>query len=417
MLNKSFNYTPPAALTGSMRDYRHPRGSDLQDRVEGFAKWRSLRRQHGLCNDAGGASEGFDFAGSDHLGLSAHPAIIAVAQLAIERFGVHGAAHTGPLEKAIADFTASEDAVLFPNGWSAAFGAIKGLVRSTDHVIMDAGAHAGLHEGAAASTRNIYLFRHNRLEECRDWLEKIRARDAENGVLVVTESLFSTELDSPDLAALQTLCQEFGATLLVDASRDLGLQGEDGRGEIAQQGMLGKIDLIAGSLSFAFGADGGFVACRATVAEYLRGFSSACAAPPLSPGRLAAALKAFEIAESSEGQSLRARLAANVQTLRQGLAEAGLELQGDPAPVVSVALGSEALARLVGRQLGKAGLKAETMEFPAAPKGHARLRLHVSASHAEARMAPAVEAIRTAVANARAEAEWLQAQREKLRAG
>jgi len=175
------------------------------------------------------------------------------------------------LERKIADFLGVEEAILFPTGWAAGYGVIKGLVRSTDHIVMDALAHTCLQEGAAAATKNIYLFRHNMVDECRKWLEKIRAKDVENGIMVVTEGLFSMDSDTPDLAALQALCNEFNATLMVDVAHDLGNLGKDGKGFIGDQGMLGKIDLVMGSFSKTFGSNGGFVACRnREVKEYLR---------------------------------------------------------------------------------------------------------------------------------------------------
>ena len=212
MLKPSFNYTPPAALTGSMRDYRYPKGADLQERVEGFFKWQNLRRQNGLWpfsrsteespstvtsarDDSGGKIRGVNFASQDYLSMSSHPTIKQVAHDVIAEFGVHSAgsaalvgntSHSVLLEQKIADFLDMPEAILFPTGWAAGFGVIKGLVRSTDHVVMDALAHTCLQEGAAAATKNIYLFRHNRVDECRKWLEKIRAKDAENGILVVT---------------------------------------------------------------------------------------------------------------------------------------------------------------------------------------------------------------------------------------
>jgi glycine C-acetyltransferase len=272
-------------------------------------------------------------------------------------------------------------------------------------------------EGAAAATRNLYLFRHNRVEECRAWLEKIRAEDAENGVMVVTESLSATDSDSPDLAALQALCGEFDATLLVDATHDLGALGATGRGAIGDQGMLGKLDLVTGSFARTFGASGGFVACRRReVKEYLRVFSAPCAHSTAPfPAQVATIAKALEIVGVADGQALRDRLMANITGLRRQLADAGFEVHGGPSAFVCVKMGPEALARLVSRQLQAAGLVAELVEFPAAPKDQARIRLQVAAGHTEADIAQAVAVLTAAHAAGREEAEWLEGERDKLR--
>jgi glycine C-acetyltransferase len=443
MLKKNFNYTPPAALTGSMRDYRYPRGADLQERIEGFYKWQNLRRQHGLWpfsrstderpstvtaarDDAGGRFRGVNFASQDYLSMSSHPAIKQVAQEVIEEFGVHSAgsaallgntSHSVVLERKIADFLGVEEAILFPTGWAAGYGVIKGLVRSTDHIVMDALAHTCLQEGAAAATKNIYLFRHNMVDECRKWLEKIRAKDVENGIMVVTEGLFSMDSDTPDLAALQALCNEFNATLMVDVAHDLGNLGKDGKGFIGDQGMLGKIDLVMGSFSKTFGSNGGFVACRnREVKEYLRFYSPPCTfSNALSPMQAATVMKAFEIIESAEGQKLRDKLMTNIVSLRRQLVEAGFEVYGDPSAIVCVKVGFEGLARLVSRRLPSAGLIANLVEFPAVPKGQARFRMQVMANHTAENIRDAVGALKGAFAAGSEEFEWLESERDKLR--
>ncbi len=444
MPNAFNSYTPPAALTGSMRDYRFPRGADLQDRVEGFFKWQNLRRQHGLwpfsrstedgpstvCaarDDSGARMQGVNFASQDYLSMSSHPAIKQVAKEVIEEFGVHSAgsaalvgntSHSVLLERRIAEFLGMDEAILFPTGWAAGYGVIKGLVRSTDHIVMDALAHTCLQEGAAAATRNIYLFRHNQVAECRKWLEKIRAKDKENGIMVVTEGLFSMDSDTPDIPALQALCDEFDATLMVDVAHDLGNLGKDGKGFIGDQGMLGKVDLVMGSFSKTFGSNGGFVGCRnREVKEYLRFFSPPCTfSNALSPMQAATVLKAFEIIESAEGQVLRDKLMSNILSLRRQLVDAGFEVYGDPSAIVCVKMGSEGLARLVSRRLPQEGLIANLVEFPAVPKGQARFRMQVMANHTPQNIADAVARLRAAYQAGLAEFEWMNEAPEELKA-
>jgi glycine C-acetyltransferase len=422
---------PPAALTGSMRDFRVPGGPDILGRTEGFFKWQNLRRQNGLwpfsratedgpntiCSaqdDGGNKMRGVNFASQDYLSLSSHPLIKSIAIETIERCGVHSAgsaalvgntSHSVALERKIAGFLQMQEVVLYPTGWAAGFGVVKGLVRSADHVVMDILSHSCLQEGAHASTSNVHLFRHLDNEYCRDVLAKIRAKDTANGILVVTEALFSMDSDTPDLVALQELCREFNATLVVDVAHDLGCLGEDGRGHISIQSMLGKIDIVMGSFSKTFASNGGFVACKSrAVKEYLRFYSApATFSNALSPVQAATILKAFEIVDSLEGRLQRLALMANVQTLRQQLLEAGLDYYGDPSAIVCVKMGTEGLARLVSKQLPELGLIANLVEFPAVPKGAARIRLQVMANHSEKNIAAAVQILKNAKAQAELE--------------
>jgi glycine C-acetyltransferase len=408
----------PETLRGSLREYKVVEGANLLSRVNGFFKWQDARRRAGfwpygrstetgpeavcaVADDAGKRSEGVNFGSQDYLGLSGHPAIREAAHAAIDRYGVHSAGsaafmgntgHSIALEKKISEFLGMERVVLYPTGYAAGAGAIKGLVRSTDYVVMDSLAHACLQDGAAAATKNAYLFRHLETESARRWLSQIRAKDKENGILVVTEGLFSMDSDTPDIMALQELCHEFNATLMVDVAHDLGCLGEDGRGQIGMQKMLGKVDIVMGSFSKTFASNGGFVACPSrSVQQYLRYFSTpGTFSNALSPVQAAVALKAFEIVDSAEGRALRQSLMANILALRSGLRAAGFEVYGDPSAIVSVKMGTEAVARLVGRQLTGLGLVANMVEYPAVPKGAARFRLQVMANHTAGQIEAAI---------------------------
>ena len=424
MSNASIGYVPDEALKGSMRDFRVPGGANLLDRTESFYRWQNLRRESGvwpfsratedgpgtICqaqDDRGIKMRGVNFASQDYLSMSAHPAIKATAIEVIERCGVHSAgspalvgntSYSVALERKIADFLQMDEVVLFPTGWAAGFGVIKGLVRSADHVVMDMLSHACLQEGANAATQNVYQFRHLDNDYCRRLLAKIRAKDTENGILVVTEGLFSMDSDTPDLAGLQELCHEYNATLVVDVAHDLGCLGEDGRGHIGLQSMLGKIDIVMGSFSKTFASNGGFVACRSrAVKEYLRFYSSpATFSNALSPMQAATVLKAFELIETEDGKARREAMMSNVLKLRRTLAEAGLDYYGEPSAIVCVKMGTEGLARLVGRRLPAMGLLANLVEFPAVPKGAARFRMQVMANHTDDNIRDAVAILKVA---------------------
>ena len=407
-----------------MRDFRIIDGDNIISRVEKFYDWQDSRRSSGLwpfsrateggagavCSardDRGIVMRGVNFASQDYLSLSSHPSIIQTAKRTIDEAGVHSAgspalvgntSHSVALELKIGEFLNMQEVTLFPTGWAAGYGVIKGLVRSADHIVMDNLAHACLQEGAAAATKNIHRFRHLDLEQCRHWLHSIRSQDTKNAIMVLTEGLFSMDSDTPGIGAMQDLCHEYNATLVVDVAHDLGSLGPNGRGHIGAQNMLGKVDLVMGSFSKTFGSNGGFVASKTrAIKEYLKFYS-----PPqtfsnaLSPVQAAVVLKAFEIVDSAEGESLRGALMRNVMHLRQGLESVGFEVYGAPSPIVAVKMGSEGLARLVSRQIAETGLLANLVEFPAVAKGAARFRLQVMAGHSAQNVDDAVHILRQA---------------------
>ncbi len=400
---------PEAALIGSLRDFRAPAGPDLIGRVGAFYAWQDLRREHELwpyarststapqarCearSDNGGTFSGINFASQDYLSLSSHPAVKAAAIEAIDEYGVHSAgsaalfgntANSVRLETELSDFLGGRQVVLYPTGWAAGYGSIQGFVRASDHVVMDILAHSCLQEGAKAATQNIHYHGHLNLDALTRKLQRIRAEDRENGIMVVTESLFSMHSDTPDLGALRALCDTYGATLLVDCAHDLGSIGEDGLGHLGLQNMLERADIIIGSFSKTFASNGGFIAVRdRATAEYLRYYSATHTfSNALSPVQAATVLKALEIVRSDEGRQLRRQLMDNILLLRSEMVAAGLEVLGDPSPIVPVSLGLEGVGRFASRNLMALGGIANLVEYPAVPQGAARFRFQVMASH------------------------------------
>lgn len=416
---------PPEALVGSLRDYRIIEGPDLLGRTEKFFDWQNLRRRHDLwpysrstatapkssCSafdDTGKDVEGVNFASQDYLSLASHPEIKEAAIQAITDFGVHSAGSAAllgntsfslKLEAELSDFLGRDHTVLYPTGWSAGFGVIQGLVRPDDHVVMDVLAHSCMQQGAAAATKNVHLHGHLNLDGVRRKLKRIRDKDAKNGILVVTESLFSMDSDTPKLRELQELCREFGAILLVDAAHDLGCIGEDGRGQLGLQNVLDDVDIIVGSFSKTFASNGGFVTAGSrAVKEYLKYYSAPQTfSNALSPMQAAVVLKAFEIVRSDEGRQLRRELMDNSLYLRQQLKDCRFEVIGDPSAIVPVLIGAEGHARMAAQELAKRGAIANLVEYPAVARNGARFRLQVMAKHRREEIDHLVARMREAV--------------------
>jgi glycine C-acetyltransferase len=414
---------PAHALEGSMKDFRVQKGPRLLGRCDSFFDWQDARRQSGtwpfsrstetgpgescaIRDDRGILAVGVNFASQDYLSLSSHPSVAAAAKSSIDEMGVHSAGSSAlvgntstsiELERRLADFVRMEEAVLYPTGWAAGFGGIKGLVRSHDYVVIDELAHACLQVGAHAATHHVVPFRHLSVDDARRKLARVRDAAPEAGIMVVTEGLFSMDSDTPDIGAMQTLAREYGATLMVDVAHDLGNLGPGGTGHIGAQGMLGEVDLVMGSFSKTFASNGGFIATNSrAVKEYLRFYSPSCTfSNALSPAQVAAVTAALDIVQSEEGEALRRKLMENVLALREEVRSLGMEVYGDPSAIVAVRSGDEALARLTARELPGLGLLANLVEFPAVAKGHARFRLQVMAGHSLQEVASAAAILRS----------------------
>ncbi|MEM9332530.1 MAG: aminotransferase class I/II-fold pyridoxal phosphate-dependent enzyme [Pseudomonadota bacterium] len=419
---------PVEALEGSLRDYISPKEKNLLDRAEGFFNWQDVRRQNDLwpyarstatapkthCSaktDSGIEISGVNFASQDYLSLSSHPKIKAAAMEAIEEYGVHSAGSAAllgntrqslKLETRISQFIEGREIVLYPTGWSAGFAAIQGFVRPEDHVVMDVLAHSCLQEGARASTSNIHYHGHLNVTGLERRLQRIRKNDNTNGIIVVTESLFSMHSDTPDIAAMKDLCEKYDATLLVDCAHDFGCIGEDGMGHLGLQNMVDGADIIIGSFSKTFASNGGFIAVKTKAqAEYLKYFSATQTfSNALSPVQAAAVNAAFDIVQSDEGRERRKKLMDNILYLRESVTKAGLEALGDPSPIVPVRVGAEGVARIASQKLNEKGAIANLVEYPAVPQGGARFRVQVMADHCKEDIDELVSSMRAAMQEA-----------------
>jgi len=409
------------ALDGSFADFVRLSGKSLELRTQRYHAWRKSRIEQGVwpfstqlqstagpeatvIDAAGTERTGLNFASYDYLGLSTHSDVRAAAIEAIHKYGTQIAGApilqgNSPLsvrlQEAVAEMLGLPHVVLFPTGWAAGFGVITALIRAKDHVVLDQYAHNCCVQGAMAATHNVHRVRHLSTDAFVRQLRRIRATDTENAILVVTEGIFSMNGDSPDLAALQSACREYDATLLVDVAHDLGSVGPGGTGIVGLQGLLGKVDLVIGSFSKAFAANGGFASTSSeAIGEYLRaGAPSRTFSNAISPHQCAAALKAVEIVRSAEGDRLRERVSQVGQVLRETLARSGVACLGKPGPLVPVLLGREAVGRITAALCFDSGVFANLIEYPAVSVGACRLRMQVMGTHTCAQAQRAAEVI------------------------
>jgi 8-amino-7-oxononanoate synthase len=344
---------------------------------------------------------------NNYLGLTGDPRVKAAARDALERYGT---GLTGSrflngtiplhveLEREIAEWMGTEDALVFTTGYAANLGTIGTILEPGDTVICDSGDHASILDGCRLSGARLRPYRHNRMDKLERMLE--RAAGDGGGVLVVVDGVFSMEGDICDLPSVVELCERHGARLMVDEAHAAGALGARGAGTCELFGLEDRVDLRMGTFSKSLASCGGFVAGPADVIEFLR-FSSRAFMFTASavPAAVGAALEALRICRA-EGRELFARLLDNAAYLHRGLADLGLRVveptrlpDGGEAltPIVPVVVGEDWQAALLWKALFDAGVYTNVALHPAVPPGGALLRTSLMATHEREHLDRALE--------------------------
>ncbi len=345
---------------------------------------------------------------NNYLGLTGDQRVKDAARDALETYGT---ALTGSrllngtiplhleLEREIAEWTGTEEAIVFTTGYQANVGALSTLLGPEDTVICDSGDHASILDGVAMSRARVRPFRHGRLDKLESMLE--RSASDGGGVLVVVDGVFSMEGDICDLPPVVELCERHGARLMVDEAHGAGVLGARGAGACELFGVEDRVDLRMGTFSKSLASCGGFIAGPAEVIDFMRiqarSFLFTAAAVPAAVG---AALAAVRIVRSAEGPALLERLLDNARYLNRGLAALGFEVveptalaDGSDAvtPIVPVRVGDDWRAVLMWKALYDAGVYTNVAIYPAVPPGGALLRTSVMATHEREHLDRALE--------------------------
>jgi 8-amino-7-oxononanoate synthase len=344
---------------------------------------------------------------NNYLGLTGDPRVKAAAAQALERYGT---ALTGSrllngtiplhteLEREIAEWMGTDDAIVFTTGYQANLGTIGTILEPGDTVICDSGDHASILDGCRLSGARLRPFRHNRMDKLEQMLE--RASSDGGGVLVVVDGVFSMEGDIAPLDDIVELCGRFGARLLVDEAHGVGVLGARGTGACELFGLEGRVDLRMGTFSKSLASCGGFIAGPADVVEFLRiaarAFLFTASAVPAAIG---AALEAVRICRR-EGGPLFERVLDNAAYLHRGLTDLGLRVVEPTAlpdgrevitPVVPVVVGEDWQTVLLWKALFDAGVYTNVALHPAVPPGGALLRTSLMATHEREHLDRALE--------------------------
>jgi 8-amino-7-oxononanoate synthase len=346
--------------------------------------------------------------GNNYLGLTGDERVMAAARDALERYGtgVTGSRFMNgtmtlhlELERELADWMETEDALVYSAGYLANVGCIATLLGPEDTVICDAGDHASILDAVSMARARIRPFRHNRLDKLETMLT--RAESDGGGVLVVVDGVFSMEGDLAPLPEIVRLCREHGARLMVDEAHGVGVLGERGTGASELFGVESEVDLRMGTFSKSLASCGGFIAGPADVIDFLRvqsrAFMFTASAVPAATG---AALGALRVIRSEAGPELFARVLDNARYLHEGLARLGYAVEeacrlpdGTEVitPIVPVLVGDDWRAVMLWKALYDAGVYVNVALYPAVQRGGALLRTSVSASHERAHLDRALE--------------------------
>ena len=335
---------------------------------------------------------------NNYLGLADHPALIAAAKEALDTHGFGMASvrficgtqdiHK-ELEAALTKFLRTEETLLYPSCFDANGGLFETLLSEKDAVISDELNHASIIDGIRLCKAQRFRYKHT---DMADLEAQLRAAQDARFRLIATDGCFSMDGTIANLAAICDLAEKYNALTMIDDAHATGFLGETGRGTHEYRGVMGKIDIITGTLGKALGgASGGFTSGRKEIVDLLRQRSrpylfSNSIAPPV----VAASLKALELLSAST--ELRDKLEENTKYFRAALTERGLTIKPGVHPIVPIMIGDAAKSQKFAARMLEKGVYVIGFFYPVVPHGTARVRTQVSAAHSREDLEFAVNA-------------------------
>jgi len=341
-----------------------------------------------------------NLASNNYLGLTTHPKLVEAALEATRKYGVgSGAVRTISgtmslhmrLEERIAAFKHVEACVVFQSGFAANAGTVSAILTPQDHIVSDELNHASIIDGCRFSKAAIHVFPHKDVAAAERILADLES--APGRKLLITDGVFSMDGDIAPLPGLVEAAARHGAIMMIDDAHSSGVLGRDGRGTVDRFNLHGRVDIQVGTLSKAIGVLGGYVCGSRDLIEFLyhraRPFLFSTSHPPAVA---ASCLAAFDVLEQ-EPERIQ-RLWDNTRYFKAGLAAAGFNTGSSETPITPVLVGDAALAHRLSRGLFDEGVLATGIGFPTVPKGKARVRTIVAATHTRAELDRALEAFR-----------------------
>jgi glycine C-acetyltransferase len=335
---------------------------------------------------------------NNYLGLADHPELIKAAKKALDDHGFGMASvrficgtqdiHK-ELEAALTEFLGTEDTILYPSAFDANGGLFETILTEKDAVISDELNHASIIDGIRLCKAQRFRYKHN---DMADLEAKLKEASGARFKLIATDGCFSMDGTIADLKSIVDLSQKYGALTMIDDAHATGFLGKRGRGTHEYRDVMGKVDIITGTLGKALGgASGGFTSGRKEIVALLRQRSrpylfSNTVAPPI----VAACLKTLEMLTAST--ELRDRLEANTTYFRDAITKAGLTIKPGVHPIVPIMIGDAAKSQKFAARMLEKGVYVIGFFYPVVPHGTARVRVQVSAAHSREDLEFAVKA-------------------------
>ncbi|MBS0057537.1 glycine C-acetyltransferase [Yersinia sp. KBS0713] len=341
-----------------------------------------------------------NFCANNYLGLANHPRLIAAAKKGMDTHGfgmasvrfICGTQDTHKqLEQKLASFLGMEDAILYSSCFDANGGLFETLLGPEDAIISDALNHASIIDGVRLCKAKRYRYANNDMSELEAQLKQAKAEGARH-IMIATDGVFSMDGVIANLKGVCDLADEYQALVMVDDSHAVGFVGANGRGTHEYCEVMGRVDIITGTLGKALGgASGGYTAGSKEVVEWLRQRSRPYLfSNSLAPAIVAASIEVLSLLE--DGAELRDRLWANARLFREKMSAAGFTLAGADHAIIPVMLGDATLAQEFANALLKEGIYVTGFFYPVVPKGQARIRTQMSADHTTEQVERAIEA-------------------------
>jgi len=356
---------------------------------------RIITSQQGAEIEVGGKTV-LNFCANNYLGLSSHPKVIEASKKAIDSHG-YGMSSVRficgtqdihkELEQKISKFLGTEDTILYAAAFDANGGVFEPLFGEEDAIISDALNHASIIDGVRLCKAKRFRYEHNKMDDLEANLKETAACRSR---IIVTDGSFSMDGTIAQLDKIVELAEKYDAVIMIDDCHSTGFLGKTGRGTHEYRGVMGKIDIITGTLGKALGgASGGFTSGKKEVIEMLRQRSRPYLfSNTLAPSIAGASIAVFNML--SETTALRDKLESNTRYFRTKMTEAGFEIKPGDHPIVPIMLYDAVLAQNFAAKLLEEGIYVIGFFFPVVPKGQARIRVQLSAAHEQKHLDKAI---------------------------